>query len=569
MRNRKRSNYVHGEVPMMRYRRSMFDLSAGVKTSANVGTLYPFYVQEVYPGDTFKIKEASVIQLSSTLIKPVKDNLFIDKYFFFCPNRLVSDDWTSVMGENNSSAWAENVEHTVPQLPVGSKVESKSVADYLGLPVGRLAQPVSLLPFRAFAKIYDQWFRDENIVSPMHIQTGSWSSSEVLNTDAWAPNNYTGQLPKVSKMHDYFTCCLPAPQKGDAIGVNVSTSGGFLPLKASSSLSSFGIYPRFSVNTPSVFGNSSRNLILADYNTGVSDGGKTLFYDPSSSPSGGGSAAYAVTGSNLGVDLDADTAYVSINDLRFAIQFQKLLEKQARGGTRYCEILANEWGVSSGDARLQRTEFLGGKRSPISVTQVTSTSATNFNVDTETEDIPQGSLAGNASGLSYSRATKGFVEHGFVIGVFCIRQFHSYQQGIQRFWTRCKKTDFYNPVFANIGEQPVYKYELFGVNEAGTQDDTVFGYQEAWADLRFRPNLVTGQMRSIAANSLDLWHLADNYANAPTLVSSWLEETPDILDDRVTVNSSVQDQFLIDFYVQNIAYRALPTYSVPGLMDHY
>lgn len=430
-------------------------------------------------------------------------------------------------------------------------VSEGTVADYLGLPLGDLGvqSKVSVLPFRAFALIYNDFFRDQNNVQPMHIQRGSLNSSERLNNLPWSPSNYTGKLPKVSKMHDYFTSCLPAPQKGNAVDVALS---GYLP-----------VYPRTesipiisdadqmvyrSLEGPFVGGSHTLSMRVDEANTdtGVLVAGET-----------GGSSigATPVTPSNLWADLNGATPW-TVNDLRLAFQTQRMLERDARSGTRYTEYLQAAFGVSSGDARLQRPEFLGGHRSPISITQVTQTAPQTG------ESTPLADVAGYSHSMSRARATKGFVEHGYVIGVCCIRQFHSYSQGIQRFWTRSKRTDFYDPVFANIGEQPVYRSELY----AGQQG--VFGYNEAWADMRQRPSVITGQMRPKATNSLALWHLGDNYANAPTLSQGFIEETPDYVDRAITVQSNKQAQFILDFYVQNIAIRELPTYSVPGLIDH-
>ena len=561
--------FTFSQTPVLKRSRSRFDLSHKNLTSGNMGDLIPFYLQEVYPGDTFKMTANCVVRTSNPLMKPIMDNIFLDTYFFFVPSRLVCDDWQKVFGENTESPWANTKEYEVPKLGTSltsRKVQSKTVADYLGIPLGQIPSDVdiSLIPFRCFAKIWDDWFRDQNNVSPMHIQKGAAGKSEYFNGDAWSPANYMGKLPKVAKMHDYFTSCLPSPQKGTASEIPLSV--GMLPVKA--------------VTGESVGANATQNILQVK----LARGG--VFADFPSSSSGsfgyfnnlasdvpsisvenisrgslGGSVYGSVVPDNLWADGTKTGAGVTVNDMRLAFQMQKMLERDARGGTRYVEYLLSHFGVSAGDTRLQRSEFLGGKRTPLNINQVTQTSGTTSN-DTGNN----GNLGDQgAYSLSFARArsTKGFVEHGFVFGVCCIRQFHTYQQGIERFWTRTKRTDFYDPVFANIGEQPVYKSEIY----AGA-GQVPFGYNEAWADLRYRPNKVTGEMRSAATNSLDLWHLADNYTNAPTLNQGFIEETPVYLDRVLTLSSGTQDQFILDFYVQNIAYRELPTYSIPSLIDH-
>lgn len=554
---RKRSHFTYDTAPMLKYSRSMFDLSHKHLTSMNVGELTPFLCEEVYPGDTFKLTAHSVIRASSPLLRPIMDNAFIEEYFFYVPSRLCYDKLPNVFGENTESPWANTKEYSIPMIPVsassGNTVVSKTIADHLGLPVGKLGRPVSVLPFRAFAKVWEDWFRDENNVSPMHIQKGDFVSAEMLNNNAWSPSNYTGKLPKVAKFHDMFTSCLPAPQKGDSVK---------LPLTGDAPVITRGDGHNITSGIGVIWGFQS--AVGGQYATPVITSGGSSYgtmVGKVGSPTGLGSDLGGMYPKNLVADL-SDVSAATVNDLRLAFQLQKMLERDARGGTRYVEYLLSHWGVSSPDARLQRSEFLGGKSTPLQITQVTQTNGSSETA----ENNSLGELGANSLTVARARATKGFVEHGYVIGVACIRQFHTYQQGIRKFWTRSQRTDFYDPVFANIGEQPIYKSELYGFD--GVPNDSVFGYQEAWIQLRKSPNEVTGQMRTGVDGSLDLYHLADYYTNAPTLNEQFINETSTYFDRVLTVKSDVQDQFIVDFYIQNIAYRRLPTYSVPSLIDH-
>lgn len=568
------SNFSFSNVPVIKHSRSRFDLSHGVKTSANVGTLYPFELQEVYAGDTFKVKTSCVSRLSSSFIKPVMDNLFLDVYYFFVPSRLLYDKFVNIFGENTESAWANTKEYSVPNmlLAVGGsdsgtnslRCVSGSVADYLGLPLsssvesvtGATSRQISVLPFRAFAKIYDEWFRDQNNVSPMHIQTGVIGNFEYLNSNPWSPSNYTGMPPKVAKFHDYFTTALPAPQKGDAVDLPIASFAD-VPVITKATLHN-------QASSPILFTSPSGSPVVGQYTAAVFGGGNvgnSGYY----SLDGGSSAVsnvgnvYSMRPQNLYADTSSLAAEpISVNDLRFAFQYQKMLERDARSGSRYVEYLQAHFGVSAGDYRLQRSEFLGGKRSPLNIQQVTQTTGAG------SDSSPLAEVGAFSLSNSRSRFTKGFVENGYVIGVFCIRQFHTYQQGINKLWSRFKRTDFYDPVFSHIGEQPIMTKELY----AGAKPDQVFGYNEAWAELRYNPSRVTGQMHSGIGNTLDFWHFADNYSSVPVLSQDFIEATPDYLDRTITIPSTSQDQFILDFYVQNIAYRPLPTYSVPSLVDH-
>lgn len=595
---KKKKNFVFGSVPMIRASRSKFDLSFTHKTSGNVGKLYPFFCQEVYPGDTFKVKSTILARLNTAYLRPVMDNLFLDQYFFFVPSRLVYNKFAQVFGENKESPWAVVNTPSVPTFQntqaTGNVANHDNVCAYLYLPVGEDLKEnindVSLLPARAFALIYDEWFRDENNVQPMNIQKGDAVASEKLNNDAWSPSNYLGKCPNVAKFHDYFTSCLPSPQKGQPVEVgtvalperllpvstlrsnagnlqgNFTTMGGLFPddyAHIDELAKAMGFNGSNKSGSNGLFMSTSEKswtppIGTLDLNSAVSSGqGRMVSRGTSSDGSGNTLYPYNLAAYDPGVALGATT----VNDLRLAFQTQKMLEKDARGGTRYREYILSHFGVSVADSRVQVPEFLGGKRSPLNVQQVAQTSQA-------TSTSPLASLGAYSVSFGQSGFSKGFTEHGYIIGVMCLRYHHTYQQGVERFAFRKNRLDFYDPVFANIGEQPVYKKELF----AGAASDDVFGYQEAWADLRYRPSRVSGQLASKATNTLDIYHFADEYANAPTLSEGFINETDKNFARTIAIADAENvdaDQFVFDIYLQNDAIRELPVYSVPSLIDHH
>lgn len=538
--------------------RSRFDRSSSLKTSFNVGDVIPFYIDEVLPGDTFNVKTSKVVRMQS-LITPVMDNIYLDTYFFFVPNRLVWNHWKEFNGENTQSAWLPSVEYEVPQLesPDGGWSVG-TLADYFGLPTGVNNLSVSALPFRAYGLIMNEWFRDENLSDPLNIPVDDATVTGV-NTGNYITDVVKGGKPfKAAKYHDYFTSCLPAPQKGPDVTIPVS-SGANYPVM---SLADQAWTP--TVDSPSmiIYGTKSGSPDRIGYGTNSTLNSGFSFLGeqyPSDVPKVGSN--YDTVPVNLWAVNDGSVSAATINQLRMAFQIQKLYEKDARGGTRYIEILKAHFGVTSPDSRLQRPEYLGGNRIPININQVVQQSQT-------TDQSPQGNPVGlSLTTDTHSDFTKSFVEHGFVIGLMVARYDHTYQQGIERFWSRKDRFDYYWPVFANIGEQAVLNKEIYA---QGTEaDNEVFGYQEAWADYRYKPNRVTGEMRSQYAQSLDVWHLADDYSSLPSLSDSWIREDPANVNRVLAVSEQNANQLFADIYIQNRSTRPMPMYSIPGLIDHH
>lgn len=532
--------------------RSTFNRDHSVKTSFNVGDIVPFFVEEVLPGDTFDITTSKVVRMPS-LLTPIMDNLYLDTYYFFVPNRLCWSHWRELMGENTQSAWIPTVEYQVPQItaPAGGW-NIGTIADYFGIPVGIANLSVNALPFRAYALICNEWFRDENLSDPLNIPVDDATVAGV-NTGTFVTDVVKGGLPyKAAKYHDYFTSCLPGPQKGPDVKIPVA-AGGKVPVYATSE------------NTPVIPSDLTQaqihgyfSSLNAAYNLGAAISGS----DP-----GVATFAAGTGGDNFWTPVnlwavETDPVAATINQLRMAFQIQKLYERDARGGTRYISILRSHFGVTSPDARLQRPEYLGGNRIPIVIDEIRQTSATSE------AGTPQGTPTGQSRTTDvHHDVKKSFVEHGFIIGVMVARYDHTYQQGLDRFWSRKDRFDYYWPVFANIGEQAVLNKEIYAQGTA--EDDEVFGYQEAWADYRYKPSRVTGEMRSKAPQSLDIWHLADDYSARPSLSDSWIREDSATVNRVLAVSEVNSNQLWCDIFVRNRATRPMPLYSIPGLIDHH
>lgn len=544
-------------LPRADISRSRFDRSSSLKTSFNVGDIIPFYLDEVLPGDTFNVETSKVVRMQP-MVTPIMDNIYLDTYYFFVPARLCWQHWKELNGENNESAWLPETEYEIPQITAPSGGWNVgTIADYFGIPTGVDNLSVNALPFRAYALICNEWFRDENLSDPLNIPLDD-ATVVGVNTGTWVTDVAKGGLPyKAAKYHDYFTSCLPAPQKGPDVMIPGGT-GGNVPVYALSEQ-----VPVNSNAVGSVWNTVSGSAIYGRVQAVEANDAYTFGQSYDDTNTYAGQLAKANIGPvNLWAVGDSTVATATINQLRLAFQIQKLYERDARGGTRYTEILKSHFGVTSPDSRLQRPEYLGGNRVPINVNQIVQQSAT------QDGSTPQG----NPVGLSFTSDRnddfiKSFTEHGYVIGLMVARYDHTYQQGLERLWTRKDRFDFYWPVFANIGEQAVLNQEIYA--QGNDEDTGVFGYQEAWAEYRYKPNKVTGEMRSTYAQSLDVWHLADDYTQLPALSDSWIREDPSNVDRVLAISSSVSNQLFADIYVRNRSTRPMPVYSVPGLIDHH
>lgn len=532
------------EIPRSRFRQQMTH-----KTAFDSGFLIPVYVDEILPGDSFDVKMTAFARLS-TPIFPVMDNMYLESFFFFVPNRLVHANWVKLMGEQANPA--DSISFLVPNVVLANSGDAVgTLSDYFGIPgLGQLTGGahlnVNALPFRAYNLIYNTWFRDENLIN---------SVFQVTDDGPDGIGNYV--LLKRGKRHDYFTSCLPFVQKGTAIGIPLGTT-------ATVRTNATDLVTGAQANPMRVLHTSGAGVFAASLVLGTDAGGTNVV--------GGANAAGASAGgaypSNLYADLSTATT-ATINALRLAFQTQKLLERDARGGTRYTELVRSHFGVISPDARLQRPEYLGGGSTAVNISPVAQTTPSGI-AGTTTK---MGSLAAFGTALAHSHGfSHSFTEHGFVIGLVNVRADLSYQQGVRKMWYRRSRYDHYFPVFAALGEQAVVNGEIYAVGSAtggitaGDQDQNVFGYVPRWDEYRYKPSLITGIFRSTAAGSLDAWHLAQKFTGLPTLNSTFISENPPV--NRV-VAVTTEPQFIFDAFFDIMAGRPLPMYSVPGLIDHF
>lgn len=535
------SEQHYAQVPHAEIRRAKFQRDFNLLTTMNEGDLVPIYLDEVLPADTFKINLNALVRMATPLY-PVMDNAYMDFYFFFVPARLLWKHFQNLMGQNDSTFWAETTEYTTPvtTAPEGGW-NVGTLADYFGIPTGVSGLKVNSLPFRAYAKVWNEWFRDENLQQPV-TQSMDDTTTAGVNTGTNLSDAEAGGLPlKVCKYKDYFTSCLPSPQKA-AEPVTIPLTGN-APIKG---------YKDEGRTNP-VTGEAS-----TFYSIGPAEAGEKVQVGQIGADKQGLAMYWGKNGSltYLGAELGNITG-ATINELRQAIAVQHIFERDARTGTRYKEILKGAWGVTSPDARLDRSEYIGGHRMPINVNQVIQTSSTD-------STSPQGNTgAYSMTTLSRNMCTYSATEHGYVLGLAAIRVDHSYQQGLSRLWTRNTRFSYYDPMLANLGEQAVLNQEIYA--QGKPQDEEVFGYQEAWADYRYRTNMVTSEMRSTYAQTLDAWHYADKYGALPTLSSSWIKEGTENIDRTLAVQSSNSHQFICNFYYEQAWTRPMPIYSVPGI----
>lgn len=553
-----RNNERHfNQIPEMKASRTRFNRDQIILTTFDSGKLIPFYVDEVLPGDTFNVDTSAIIRMTTPKY-PVMDDAFIDFYYFYCPNRILWDNFKQFMGEVEKTPWMPEKTYKVPTIVVQGKNSAapleESILDYMGVPT-KIKEDfeVNALPVRAYVMIWNEFFRDENVENAATLRTGDAEEYYADNPNANVElalefANTGGRCLPVNKFHDYFTSCLPYPQRGPEVSLPMT---GNAPIRLRNNR---GDYQEFAgavemvvdtkgVNTPGTL--SYGNL------TGKPGEKKAMSFTGKEKKSGEDG-----TGGWMYADLETIDA-ATINDLRKAIAVQQYYEAMARGGSRYREQVQALWNVVISDKTVQIPEYLGGGRYHVNMNQIVQTSGQQ--TDTDTPIGETGAMS--VTPINESSFTKSFEEHGFVIGVCCVRHNHSYQQGLERFWSRKDRLDYYVPQFANLGEQPVKKKEIMLTGDS--TDEETFGYQEAWADYRMKPNRVSGKMRSNATGTLDFWHYADNYNKVPTLSQEWMAEGKEEIARTLIVQD--EPQFFGAIRIANKTTRRMPLYSVPGL----
>lgn len=557
-----RNNERHfNKIPEMRASRTRFNRDQTILTTFDSGKLIPFYVDEVLPGDTFNVDTSAIIRMTTPKY-PVMDDAFIDFYYFYCPNRILWDNFKYFMGEVEETPWMPTKNYKVPEMKInGTKDDpmpyEKSILDYMGVPT-KIKKPftINMLPIRAYVKIWNEFFRDENVENAASIETDDEDKTYAdgnneEDIEGVLKNAITGGrcLP-VNKFHDYFTSCLPYAQRGPEVTLPM-TGNAPVALYKDINLKELGSINGEGDDTTLFFGSKDGVTALTQPAITQSNAvGKATITGSKYGNTWGYDRGY------LGARLDQVTA-ATINDLRKAVAVQQYYEALARGGSRYREQVQALWDVVISDKTVQVPEYLGGGRYHVNINQIVQTSGQQTNQDTPIGETG----AMSVTPINESSFTKSFEEHGFVIGVCCVRHNRTYQQGLEKFWSRKDRLDYYVPQFANLGEQPVKKKEIM---LTGTEtDEETFGYQEAWADYRMKPNRVSGLMRSNSTGTLDFWHYADNYKEVPTLSQEWMTEGKEEIARTLIVQN--EPQFFGAIRVANKTTRRMPLYSVPGL----
>lgn len=523
-----------GEAPYKNIRRSKLKRPCSHKLSMNASFITPIYRDEVLPGDTIQMKMSSLVRMTTPL-DPVMDNAWIDTYFFFVPRRLVWEHWKEFMGENTTDAWTQTTQYTIPKTtaPASTGWTKNSIAHYMGARMGTENIWIDSCYLRAYALIIREWFTNQNLCEPPVVTHGDSTTTGTNGTDPVVDLEKGGQCARAVKYADYFTRCLPEPQKGPDV---------YLPLGSMAPV----------IGTDDVHTGATADANLIGHQLEMTRGANSYDQGIAAIDTGTGLAAYNTIG--LAADLTQASLGPTINELRQAYAIQKMYEIDAIHGSRYIEVIRAHFGVNSPDARQQRPEYLGGARVPINMTQVVQAS--------ESGSTPMGDTAGMSLTIdNRDMFTWSATEHGILLGLAVIRTEHTYQQGIDRILRRQDRFDFYWPALSNIGEQGVKLSELYA--QGTNDDDNIFGYQERWAEYRYGINRISGELNSDYAQALDSWHYGDDYSSAPSLSADWVKETRDNVDRTLALNE--QDQFIADFYFDQTWTRPMPIYSVPGL----